>query len=348
MKKNFSRFLVMILLPILVLTGCRRVVENHHAGVAMDTLVQTLVYQSGNQKEDLASFYYNQICFLEEHYFSPSMENSDLWAVNHAGGKTVSTGLHLSALVEQCKQLEKDLEGTLDITLGPVISLWNINEWAEADGTEIFQLPLSDEIEKAMSKTGMEQVIVNEEELSITIPEGFELNIGAVGKGAALDVVYHSMQADEKVQAATVSIGGSVLTYGAKPDGSSWRIGLVNPEDTTTQVGVLELSGDWFVSTSGDYQRYAEADGVRYHHIIDPKTGYPAESDVRSVTVLCKNGLQSDAFSTAFFIMGADKSLDWLKGQTDAGFIKDTYLLFINKDGELILSDGMEQFFHSK
>ncbi len=349
MKRNFCRFLITMLLPVLILTGCRRVVENHHAGVAMDTLVQTSVYQSGNQKdEDLAGSYYEQICFLEEHYFSPSMEGSDLWAVNHAGGQKASVGLLLFTLVEQCKQLGTELEGTMDITLGPVISLWNINGWAEADETEAFQVPSSDALEKAMGKTGMEQVMVNEEELTITIPEGFQLNIGAVGKGAALDAVYHSMQADERVQAASVSIGGSILTYGEKPNGTSWKIGIVNPEDTTAQVGVLELNGDWFVSTSGDYQRCVEADGVKYHHIIDPETGYPAASDVRGVTVLCKDGLRSDAFSTAFFIMGAEKSLEWLKTQTDAGAIADTYVLFVTKDGEIIMSEGMEKYFSHK
>ncbi|MGN1144872.1 MAG: FAD:protein FMN transferase, partial [Acetatifactor sp.] len=138
---------------------------------------------------------------------------------------------------------------------------------------------------------------------------------------------------------AVISVGGSVLTYGEKPDGDSWRVGILNPFDTSENLGYLSLTGQWCISTSGDYERFVEVDGIRYHHIIDPATGYPAQSGVSSVTVLTKDGLLSDALSTACFVLGVEKG-SRLAEEFDAE------VLFVDKSGEMHMSKGMEEYFH--
>ena len=144
------------------------------------------------------------------------------------------------------------------------------------------------------------------------------------------------LQEHEKITGATIAVGGSVLTYGEKPDGSSWKVGIVNPRETSYYVGILEVDGQWCISTSGDYERYVEVDGIRYHHIIDPDTGYPADSGVTSVTVLTKDGFLSDALSTACFILGKDAGMK----------LAESYgaeVLFVEKDGTVSMTEGMRE-----
>lgn len=146
------------------------------------------------------------------------------------------------------------------------------------------------------------------------------------------------LEGQNAVTGAVISLGGSILTYGSKPDGSTWKVGIIDPFDKSSNIGILSLEGQWCVSTSGDYERYVEVDGVRYHHILDPKTGTPAVSDVRGVTVLLKDGLLSDGLSTACFILGPEKGMA-LAAEYGAE------ALFILSDGEVVLSEGMEQYY---
>lgn len=109
----------------------------------------------------------------------------------------------------------------------------------------------------------------------MSIPAEMQLDLGAVGKGVALDEILKTLEAHPEVSGAVISVGGSILTYGSKPEGGAWQIAVTDPLDPSESVGVLTLDGGHCVSTSGDYERYVEVDGVRYHHILDPRTGSP-------------------------------------------------------------------------
>ncbi len=165
-----------------------------------------------------------------------------------------------------------------------------------------------------------------------------QLDLGAVGKGLALSRILELLEEEPEVSGAVVYLGGSVLTYGSRLDGGSWKIGIADPSDPSSSVGILTLEGQWCVSTSGDYERYVERDGVRWHHILDPATGLPADSGVRSATILSRDGLLGDGLSTACFILGPEKGLE-LAGEYGAE------VLFILDDGEFVMSEGMEAFF---
>ena len=134
-------------------------------------------------------------------------------------------------------------------------------------------------------------------------------------------------------------VGGSILTYGSKPEGGAWQIAVTDPLDPSESVGVLTLDGGHCVSTSGDYERYVEVDGVRYHHILDPRTGSPAHSDVAGVTIVTKDGFLSDALSTACFVLGQEEGQKLLEKYDAEG-------LFINHEGTITMTEGMRQYFH--
>ena len=160
-----------------------------------------------------------------------------------------------------------------------------------------------------------------------------------MGKGVALDEILKTLEAHPEVSGAVISVGGSILTYGSKPEGGAWQIAVTDPLDPSESVGVLTLDGGHCVSTSGDYERYVEVDGVRYHHILDPRTGSPAHSDVAGVTIVTKDGFLSDALSTACFVLGQEEGQKLLEKYDAEG-------LFIDHEGTITMTEGMRQYFH--
>ena len=178
--------------------------------------------------------------------------------------------------------------------------------------------------------------------------DGMILDLGATGKGYALDVAYRSLISHD-VSGAMVAVGGSILIYGTKDartkSDNVWRVGIRDPQGSQEDmIGYLEYACDKdmhrYISTSGDYEKYIEQDGIRYHHILDSGTGYPADSGLSGVTVVCDNGLISDGLSTACYVLGYEKSLALLDRY-------DAEAVFIDKDNNVIVTDGLKEVYHS-
>lgn len=150
--------------------------------------------------------------------------------------------------------------------------------------------------------------VPTDEELAAALAD-FRYDFGGAAKGIGLDEAAAALSADGAVAAGLISSGSTTLAFGEKPDGEPWRIGIEDPRDTQAVIATVEATGDITVSTSGDYQRYFERDGVRYHHILDPATGLPARG-LRSLTVIGDiPGLDSDILSTALFVAGPDAAV---------------------------------------
>lgn len=315
-----------------------------YTDTAMGTVISQTLYAENQESAQVTGDRITAMLEeLEQEHLSWRLESSEVYRINAAAGSREGYGVsdEMAALVQECLTLSERSGGAFDISIGALTRIWNIDQWAggEAEG---FRVPSSKTLEEALGKCGWQQIRLepgegDDAEKRLFLPEGMQLDLGAVGKGAAMARLEQILEEQTQITGAVISLGGSILTWGSKPDGSYWKVGIVNPADPSSQVGVLTLEGQWCVSTSGDYERYAEADGIRYHHILDPATGAPAVTDVRGVTILSKEGGLGDGLSTACFLLGPEKG-------TELAAAYGAEVLFVMEDGAIIMSKGMEKY----
>lgn len=342
-----GKYLLGLCLFMSFMAGCagRQAEPLKSVDTAMGTIVSQTIYVRKQGGEPATDAIMSLISDLEQNMLSWRISTSEIYRANlraaegEEGQVEIPISPALCDIIGTCLAVSEASEGAFDISLGQVTRLWNIDEWSRT-GNAGYQLPAKEELEAALDKSGSKLVSLQGETLYLS--KQVQLDLGAVGKGAALQVILDYLKeqkSQNKLDGAVISVGGSVLTFGEKPDGDSFRVGILNPADTSENLGYLSLTGQWCVSTSGDYERFVEVDGVRYHHIINPATGYPADSDVSSVTILTKDGLLSDALSTACFVLGVEEgSALAQKFGAEA--------LFVDKSGKIHMTQGMEEYFH--
>lgn len=307
---------------------------------AMGTSISMTLY--GAQEQTYADLE-AEVKRLDTEVISWRREDSALYRLNHSytAGEPYAPEAELYTALLQAYKVCADSGGALDITLRPLAELWNIEA---AEETE-FRVPEEPAIRDALAKTGYEQLAFDEAERTITIAQpDMLLDLGAVGKGFALDVLEQKLK-ELGVSGATVSVGGSVLIYGTKEDGGAFRVGIRNPKGAMDEmIGYLTFpaGSKLCISTSGDYEKYREQDGIRYSHILDRESGYPADAGLSSVTVVCESGIYSDALSTACFVLGAKRAAPLLEAY-------GAEAVFIDKEGNITVTEGLsEQFQKTK
>lgn len=289
--------------------------------VAMGTVVTFNLYGFG-AKNDLDKIE-TEINGLENSVLSWRKKGSDVYRINESAGSSVSVSPDTAKIIGQCIDISDDCGGVFDITIGNVTKLWDF-------GGDNERLPSDDEIKTALGSVGYKNVSISGN--AVQIKKGQSLDLGAVGKGFACDKI-KDLLTKGRTKSAVVSVGGSLLIYGNR----TFPIGIVNPDNDKQSMGTLKLK-DTCVSTSGNYEKYFEKDGKRYHHILNATTGYPATSEFKSVTVVCSSGLLSDALSTVCYIAGYRKSVDILKEY-------DAEAVFIFNNNAVKVTDGLADKF---
>lgn len=304
---------------------------------SMGTSVVINLYGNDLENSDYSSELMERINYLDDELISWRNDSSELYEVNNKYKKDVPYGIsdELYNVLDMSLAVCRDSEGALDISIRPLAKVWNIEE---AD-SESFTIPTDKDIDKALEYVGYENITLEDGTVTMS-KDNMILDLGSVGKGYALDVVRDYLE-DTDVDGAVVSVGGSVLVYGSKASGKDWHIGIRNPKgDASDMIGYLTIQegADICVSTSGDYEKYFMVDGKRYHHILDRNTGYPAYQGLSSVTVVCENGLYSDALSTACFSLGYEKSLALLEKY-------NAEAIFIDYDNNVTVTDGLKEMY---
>ena len=212
-----------------------------------------------------------------------------------------------------------------------------------------FRIPEQSELDELLKHVNSDEIQIQEEPAhSVTLGEGQAIDLGGIAKGYTSDCV-EAVFYDHEIENGKISLGGNVFVLGTKPDGSDWRVGIKDPRNESGLAAILSLR-DAYAITSGGYERYFEENGKTYHHIIDPSTGYPADSGLLSVTVVAAdngpdwagagNGAMCDAFSTALFVMGEEQALDfWRNGGYDFD------LVLVTEDGRVVITAGLADRF---
>ena len=335
----------------------------------MSTVLSEKIYGTKDVTQDIKE----ELDKLEKEQLSWREDSSVVSKINADAQKGIKTKLDsdMTSWVEDSLELAKRSNGAFDPTIGRLTRLWNI----EGDNPKV---PSKQEIKNTLEDTGYTKIHLekvesqntantkknvdkdikdntaknketsedtsqntntNESVSSIYIGDKCTLDLGAVGKGIACYVVQDYLKKQKEVSGAVIAVGGSILLYGSKADGSDWNVAVQNPRGQDGEaMGVLSLSGTTNVSTSGDYEKYFMQDGKRYHHILDPSTGYPADSGLISVTIVSDSGLLSDGLSTACFVLGKEKGEKLLETYGAEG-------VFIDQNKKVTVTKGLKDKF---
>ena len=245
--------------------------------------------------------------------------------------RTVSVDARIIDLLAYAKEMYRLTDGATNVAMGSVLSIWHDYRTAGIDEPWAAELPPMEKLTEAAGHTDIDCIVIDRENGTVTLTDPkMKLDVGAVAKGYAVEMIARGLEADG-ITGYVLNVGGNVRTVGGKKDETPWTVGIENP-DGEDYLAYLNLCGEALV-TSGSYQRYYTVDGKQYHHIIDPETLMPAEG-YRSVSLICKSSADGDALSTALFCM------DLTQGMALVASLPDVEALWVTEDGETYASDG--------
>lgn len=323
--------LLLGLVALLALTGCTQQQSQpvEKTNLMLDTIVTIRFYDDSDPA--LLETAFDEIQRLEN-LLSVTVEGSDLDRLNQAAGQS---WVDIAPETEEVLRLAKEYSvlsgGYFDVTSGALIDLWNIH-----DGEGHY--PTQEELDEAMPLTDSDALLVEEGRAYLT-KEGMKVNLGAIAKGYIADRV-KALLLDEGVTHAALDLGRNLLLIGGKTEEEPFRIGVQDPADAAgALVGYVSVA-DKSVVTSGTYERYFTYEGQRYHHILDPFTGFPADNGLASVTILSDSSAQGDALSTSCLLLGQEKGLALIES------LDGVEALFIDETGTMTATDGFEAVFH--
>ena len=319
----FSAVLLMILL-----TGCSGPSRNQKVtdtGFFFDTVVSVTLY--GAENETLLGDCFSLMRDYEN-MFSRTRENSDIWNINHSCGKPVEVSEETAALLQMAKYYYELSEGAFDITVAPVVSLWDFT------GESHHTVPSQEELQKTLSHVDCRKLEIHGTTVTLNDPEA-SIDPGGIAKGFIADRIKDFLE-DQGIKSGLISLGGNVLTIGTKPDSTPWNIAIRKPfGEASESVATVRTAGESVV-TSGTYERYFEVDGTLYHHILNPENGCPADNGLTSVTIISDSSAAGDALSTACFVLGPEKGMALVES------LENTEALFITEDLSMYQSSGFE------
>ncbi len=330
MKKSCGRQAILLAVLLLFAVSCSKSPGVYRkTKPLMDTLV-TITVVAGSDKEADAAI---EKAFSVIERFGDKIdffkETSELAAINrNAGVSPVKVSPETLGVIERAIYISGISDGAFDPTIGPEIKMWDFYKKIR---------PSDDAIRHNLSLVNYRNIIVNRDRSTVFLrKKGMLMDLGGIAKGYAADLALADLR-QSGIGSGIVAAAGDIRAFGLKPDGTPWNVGIKNPRqksDADDLMATARLSNK-AVSTSGDYERYFMEDGRRYHHILDPKTGYPA-GQCRSVTVISDDGIFADGFTTAVFVLGPEKGMKLVR---DSG----VDAVIIDKDGVIHTTPGIKK-----
>lgn len=295
---------------------------------AMDTYMTLTAY--GENAQEAVEAGIAEIQRLDD-LLSTGKETSEVAQINQNGGGVLSEDTEY--LVKRALDIYQSTNGAFDISIYPVMQLWGFT-------TGNFAVPSESDLAAKLALVDAGKITLSEEngQTSISLPEGMEIDLGGIAKGYTSGRVMEVMKS-YGIESAVINLGGNAHVLGNKTDGSQWRVGIQDPNDTDGYLGGVSVT-DKAIITSGGYERYFvdEDTGVKYHHIIDPKTGYSANNGLISVTIVSADSTLADGLSTSLFVLGTQDAITYCEEHCVAdGFDA----IMEDEDGKLYITDGI-------
>lgn len=332
-----KRLLCIILSTIVLafsLCSCKNESKATDEMFALDTIITFTIYDNDESLcESTIALCKSEVLRLEA-LLSATKKDSDVYNINRSGGEKVKVAKETATLLQRAKELSKSTKGAFDVSIYPLVKLWGFD-------TKAYKVPQISEITQALSLVSYKEIKIDGD--FVEIEKGMSVDLGAIAKGYIGERLF-SILKNQGISRGIVNLGGMVITYCEDEIAEDFTIGVEYPD--SGEVFATFNSQEGFTVTSGAYQRYFEEDGKRYHHIIDPKSGKPSDSDISSVTIITKDAVSGDALSTAFFVMGIEKTLEYINSNTDTNGEKfEVIILNSNKNEAFVSSSLLENGF---
>lgn len=314
-------FIGCFIFSALLSVGCTKRFERNESmqmnGFFFDTVVKIQAWGRYNKQVMIEC---EELCKHYEHLFDREDEKSDVWKLNHSKGKPVTVSSETTLLIKEAIHYGKMSNGVFDISVAPVSDLWDVKNNPGI-------IPSQDEIEHVKSHVGYEKIHIQGNTITFEDPE-MAIDLGAIAKGYIADQLKKVLEKYE-VEYAIIDLGGNVLTLGQKEKGEPFHIGIQKPFAPRGEIITSVSVGEKSVVSSGNYERYFQVDDQIYHHIMNPKTGYPFDNDLCQVTIISDSSLKGDIFSTMCYALGLDEGKKLVEKQTDMQAI------FVTNEGKI-------------
>lgn len=330
-----KKILGIVLISLLALVACNQadtVPEGYlseplqETEFLIGTLINLTIYDEG--KEEVMEEALQLIDELE-HIYSPQIETSEISAISqHSGDDPIEVSESVYNLIEESIYYGELSDGAFDITIGPLTSMWR---FGQSDARK----PSQSEIDAVLPLIDYSKIVLDEENRTVyLLEEGMELDLGGIAKGYIADRVKEFF-IEQGVTKAIIDLGGDIYVIGSRPTGEDWVIGVQNPKSSRGNLLGKMGQTDRSIVTSGVYERYIDVDDTRYHHLLDPDTGYPFDNDIAGVSIISQTTMGGDALSTAVFGKGIEEGMALIES------LEDVEAVFVRSDNSVYLSSGL-------
>ena len=326
MKYRYG-LLAIVIAVMLLCGGCsaeKEVQKVSEVGFYLDTVITLTAYTENDQLLKDAM----EECGRYEKLLSRTIEGSDVWRINHAKGEPVEVSDDTAAILRCAAWISEKSGGAFDISIAPASTLWDFTS-----GEAV--LPDAEELAEAAARVDYTQVRL--EGNTVTLPDGMMIDLGGIAKGYIADRV-KAYLVERGIEHAILSFGGNIVAIGKKPDGTDWKVGIQDIDKPTGEYMLVAANRGGSTVTSGIYERGFELDGVYYHHLLNPKTGWPEQNELASVTILSESSMEGDALATAAFILGTEKGLELINS------LEGIEAVFIARDRGVTYSSGAKDY----
>ncbi len=305
--KDFIKSFYILLISSLLFISCERAMLHKYSfsRFLMNTYFEIILYSSLNQNEaeKIANESFLIARRLEEKY-STTLSNSSVFMWNNSLPEEFNIDRESYNIILDAINISRETSGAFDITVYPLIKLWGFLN-------QEYRFPSNSEIKAVINKVSYKNMILKENKLLLI--KNCQIDLGGILKGYTVDRMVEYLTSRTGISAGIVNAGGNLKVFGKKPDNSSWKVGIRHPRKSGDIIDVVNLKSGESISTSGDYERFFITNSIRYHHILNPKTGYPVKNGCVSVSVISPSAEFSDAYSTALFVVGREKAFNLAK-----------------------------------